>query len=654
MATSAFGQDTEITADPLRQRTSEAVRLAANRVADSVVMIEVIGASDAASGDIQQDAPTSAVVVDSQGHLIASELIAKRAAASILVILPDGQRQTATVVARDTHRKLVLLKTKPSSSMKPIGLERSVSAPVGTTTIAVGRYGGDASLIVSTGVLSADQRLDGIALQCDARVTASLYGGALIDLRGQFLGVLIAAVSEGGAPEDTSWYDSGIAFAIPADVIREKLDRLKAGETVQKGFMGIVPKSGDPLASDTTIAAVRANSPAEKVGIEPGDRVISVAGRPVRRHQVIQHILGRYVAGDSIPFKIRRGDSETVEFRVTLIDTIPPVQPQRLGIIAAQPDSTENAKADTPPTKEGADDKNGDVTSGVEIAMIVPGTPASEALAVGDRITRWGGSEVEDAESLRRLLTVAEPDAEVVLSVVRGGELTEFTLRPDGLAGVSLRSLPAEMPDLSEQKWDSEDIALADAKNKASLYYPAKTPSSNPQIGLLVLLANPGQREPEKASESWQTAARASGTMVLTISSENEKGWQPKELDVVARMAQLAMKRQVAAPRAVAVAAVGAVSGRKPTASDAMAIACAVANSDVFHGLAVSHQSRPPGIRLSPGDSTKSAQVLLPIDDADDIPAWGAALQQGGYPIVLGGKVSRRSILVWTRLLQSI
>ena len=251
---------TSVTAqDAAYQRAmAGAIRNAAGRVLPSVVTIEIIGTAGIKSGEVEQDAPTSGIVVDEEGFVIASSIVAERPSASILVVLPDGSRHAAKVVARDHHRDLVLLKIKTDAPLVPIPWPESPpNLRIGQTTIAVGRYGTDASPMVSGGVLSATQRLDGIALQTDARVSASLYGGPLIDLRGNFIGVLIPAVAEGGAPDATSWYDSGIAFAIPSTVLRAKLDRLRDGQDIKKGLIGIVSKSKDPYENSTEIAAVR-------------------------------------------------------------------------------------------------------------------------------------------------------------------------------------------------------------------------------------------------------------------------------------------------------------------------------------------------------------------------------------------------------------
>ena len=92
-----------------RDAMADAVRAAASEVLPSVVTIEIVGVSGRGEGEgegeVEQDAPTSGVVVDSSGFIIASSLAASRSAVSILVVLPDGTRQAAEVIARDHHRE---------------------------------------------------------------------------------------------------------------------------------------------------------------------------------------------------------------------------------------------------------------------------------------------------------------------------------------------------------------------------------------------------------------------------------------------------------------------------------------------------------------------------------------------------------------------
>ncbi len=619
-----------------RQAMAKAVRNAANRVLPSVVTIEIIGTGGVGPGEVEQDAPTSGVVIDDAGFILGSSIVVRRPSASILVVLPDGTRHAAEVVARDHHRDLVLLKITTDKELTAVELPESIDVQIGQTTVAVGRYGSDASPMISRGVLSAAGRLDGIALQTDARVPPALYGGPMIDLYGNVLGILIPAVAQGGAEDSTSWYDSGIAFAIPSDVITRKLDRLIKGEDIKKGVMGIVSRSRDPYASGTEIAAVRTRSPAEAAGIKPGDKVLTVDGKPVRRHQEIRQILGSFDAGESILIKLER-DGKEIEIETTLAESIPPLQPQRLGVIVRE----ESAEGDQPQTI-------------VIVDAVLPGSPAAGKIEAGDVILRVGEAAIEDADSLRRQLISAAPDDAIKVAYRRGddGQQTA-TITPQNIAGPIFDGLPDSWGDAGDDDWTIQEIKLPDAANAAA-YVAPKPDAENQQLGLMILLLNPGEGSPQDVLKSWLDTSKAAGVVVCAIAPEDNRRWQPKEMELVGKHATAVLKKAPIDKSAVAVSAPGALAGGKAEAADSMAVAVSMSQSSTFFGVAVSPETRPPAVRLRENEPSASLQILLPIDSRDDLPPWGAGIERAGYPIVTGGEVNESSLLRWVRLLQAI
>ncbi len=635
-----------------RTAMAKAVRDAANELLPSVVMIEIIGAAGNAGGEVEQDAPTSGIVVDADGFILASSIVVKQASASILVVLPDATRHAAKVIAKDQHRDLVLLKIKTDRPLKAVTLADQLNLRVGQTTIAVGRYGADVAPIVSNGVLSAVGRLDGIALQTDARVSPAFYGGPLIDLSGRLLGVLVPAVAPGGAPDATSWYDSGIAFAIPADVIGKKLVRLKEGKDINRGLIGIVPKSEDPLKTGTELAAVRTRSPAEAAGLKPGDRITSIAGQNVKRFQQIKQILGSYDAGEAIQIQYSRED-QTQSVDITLVDSIPPLQPQRLGFIAREEaiedDSSEQEKQDQ--SNQQTDD---DAKLRVVVDAVMPSSPVDGKLKVDDEIISIGESKVSDAQSLRRLMVSAAPDEAVKIVFVRDGKQDAVTVTPAEIAGEVVVDVPEAWTHPSEKEWKVTPLKLPDVGNAAAYVAPDPSDESVDQLGLVVMLLNPGQGKPETVLQSWPNLARKHGVVVCAIGPGENQRWRPKEIDVVSRFTAAVVKAVAIEKSAVAVAASGALDGGKAEASDSMALAVAISASETFFGVAISADARPPAIRLRQNEADSSLQLLLPIQSTDELPTWATALQKAGYPIVFGGATDGDHLLKWVRLLQAI
>ena len=656
---------------------ARAVRGSAESVLGSVVTVEVVGAGDASVGEVRVDAPTCGVVVDAAGYILASSMVEKGASASRLVLLPDGTRHAASVVARDERRDLTLLKIDPPEPLEAIGLPEELDVRIGQTVVAVGRYGSDSSPMVSTGVLSGVGRLDGIALQTDARVSPSFYGGPLVDLRGNVIGILVPAVAEGGAADATSWYDSGIAFAIPADVVAKKLDRLKRGEEIRRGLIGIVARSNDPYEDDTTIAAVRVRSPAGESGLEPGDRVTEVAGIAVRRHQEIKQVLGPYDAGETIEISYER-DGEVRTASVTLADTIPPLEPQRIGVVVADVARGE-ATRDGAAESDGAEQDGaggggaGERGSAVVVRGVLPGSPADGRLLPGDVITGVGDSKVAETRSLRRLMVTAEPGEPLEFRVLRGesaetGSIDAtvsidetVSIEPADVGSSARTDYPERWDEGDAGNWSIEKLTLPDAANEAAVLRPTagwlegqRDLEPGSRLGLLVLLQNPGESAPRETLEKWLETAAAAGVVVCAVAPEDNARWQAKEIEVVSRMTSLLIKQMPIESSAVALASGGAIASQAAEAADSMAVAVGIRESRTFAGVAVSDKTQPPPIRIRENEPSAALQIMLPIGTGDELPGWGRALEQRGYPIVRGGGVTRDVLARWTRLLQAI
>lgn len=653
-----------------RQAMASAVRAAAEKLLPSVVTVEVIGTAGTVKGEVAQDAPTSGVIVARSGkevEILVSNIVLRKPAATILVVLPDGSRHAASVVSQDYHRDLALLRIETDTPVNVASLPKRIDAAVGSTVVAIGRYGSDQSPMISTGIFSAGGRLDGIAIQTDARVPPAMYGGPLIDLYGNLLGVLIPAVAAGGAEDATSWYDSGIAFAIPADVIAKKLKRLRVGTDIKKGLIGIVAGGRDPNESDTTIAAVRVRSPAEAAGIKAGDKVVSVNGVPVVRHQQIKQVLGSFDAGESLAVVVRR-DDEDVSLTVTLTDTIPPLQPQRLGIVVSEGTGDES---ETDPEKS---------KTQIVIQHVLPKSPADSVLQPGDQITKLGEINVANQQLLRRQLMAAEPDQKMLVTWLRDGKAMTETIQVESISGPIADAFPAgwndEAKTAQDQKpakqadakplanWTIQKIQLPDAANAAAMLAPSQAGADKPtrtSLGMLVVLLEPGQTDPEKSLRDWKSSAIEAGVVVVAIAAEDAARWQAKELQVVSNLAAAAIKKAPIDPSAVAVATHSAIGNRKATAADSMAIAVAISQSETFFGVAIAADTRPPAVRLRENEPSSSLQILMPSAEqegltsgSEDLPGWAETLKRSGYPIVVDDQIDDAKLLRWCRLLQAI
>jgi len=647
---------------------AQAVRAAVQQVADSVLTVELVGVSEPVSGELAADAPTVAVAIDDQRHFLASTLVTRGNPTSILLVTPAGRRVVAKVVAQDHSRQVVLLRAEEpvigaDAEIPPVKLWDG-EAVVGQTVIAVGRHPGSQTAAVSTGILSGAERNWGLALQTDARVSSAFYGGPLIDLYGRVLGIIVPMVPDGGAEDETSWYDSGIAFAIPSRSLSARLPRLVLGEDIRRGLIGIVAKESDPYVESTEIAAVRARSPAARADLQAGDQLVSIDDVEVRSHREIKQLLGGRDAGESVRLGILR-DKQSLEQELVLTETIPPLVPQRIGITVRRQTvpADETTEATTPDegdeAKEAEAGKEGEVVDATEwvVSGLIPGSPADGKVQVGDRLQKLDGNPIDDIESLRRQVFAADPDQPLALSVVREGEQLDIELTSVPIAAIDPQALPSSLDHISgpDEKWEIREFTVPDLANAARLIGPSRpegVPRASEEVegrlGLMVLLADPGETDLQKLATPWLEVAQAQGTIICLVAPTAEDRWTPEEIDVPRRLAAAIRQSHDIDPVRQVIGGAGKGPG------GALALAAAILRPGTFQGLSVRGDIRPPGgVRLRENDPAAPLQLWVVPGDDGEPPRWGETLQKLGYPVLIGTP-EPAALLSWGRSLATI
>ncbi|WP_164101341.1 S1C family serine protease [Candidatus Laterigemmans baculatus] len=595
-----------------------AIAAAVERVAESVVQIELVGVAEVEAGEVAADAPSAGTIIDSEGLILASSMVTARPAASILVVLSDGSRLPAEVVAKDEGRELVLLRVEPSEPLSAVTLAPVEDVRVGQYAIAVGRVRAEGPPARSVGIVSALGRLHGRALQTDARVSPPFYGGPLLNIRGEILGIVVPAMPEMGEGGDKAgWYDAGIGFVAPADQIAERLEKMKQGASIRPGQLGIVAGSGDPFAPGTRVAAVRAGSPAAEVDIRPGDEIIEIAGLPVRRHAEIRQRLGPLDAETPVSIVLRR-DGERLRVTPTLVGEIPRFDPQTIGLLAAD-------------------------REGVRVTAVFPGSPAEKSgFEVGDQIVSIAEIEVESVEQLRKRVLTLRRDQPITVTVSRDGAAQAIEVTPQRITG----SLPDQLPPLPgapiEGEWKVTELTLPDVPNKVAMLAPADVPEETP-LGLLIVFAEPGvdnaMQLSDQLTDKWMAAAREHRVVVGIIGSADPARWTPEEGELGGRLAASIRQRHPGI-LTEAIAATGEGAGA------AMAIIAAWTEATPFVGAAVPTDVRPPAIRITENDPSAPIQVLI---RGGELPGWSEVLERAGYAMVRGGEDAEAvTRWVWT------
>jgi S1-C subfamily serine protease len=378
--------------DDLDGLQEKAIKAAVKAVAPCVVQIETSGGTEIitlgggggrGAGPITPTVrkgigPTSGLIVSPDGYIISSAFnFANKPTSIIIAVAGHKERYVAKVVATDTTRMLTLLKIEPRDEQgQPVSLPVPVAAPkaelkIGQTAIAVGRTlagNVDLSPSVSVGIISALNRIWGKAIQTDAKVSPTNYGGPLIDLQGRVQGVLVPASPRAeGETAGLEWYDSGIGFAIPLEDINKTLSRLKEGKDLKRGVIGVNLQQGDEHATPADVVGVQPGSAAEKAGIKVGDRIVEVDGKPVTNQTQLRHLLGTLYEGDTITVKVMRDKEEVKIDKLVLGSAVSAFAQPFLGILPLRDDPE----------------------PGVEVRFVYPNSPADQAkIKAGDRILR--------------------------------------------------------------------------------------------------------------------------------------------------------------------------------------------------------------------------------------------------------------------------
>jgi serine protease Do len=159
-------------------------------------------------------------------------------------------------------------------------------------------------------------------------VSPNNYGGPLIDIRGRVLGILVPLSPDAsGEMAGVDWYDSGVGFAIPMEQVEQVLPRLKKGEDLFPGRMGIALKGQNLYTGEPTIATCAPKSPAATAGLKPDDRIVAIDGRKIVRSADLMREISRRYAGDTMRVTVQRGN-KTIERPVTLVKELKTEKPK--------------------------------------------------------------------------------------------------------------------------------------------------------------------------------------------------------------------------------------------------------------------------------------------------------------------------------------
>ncbi len=369
--------------------------------------------------DMPRERPTqslgSGVIIDAaKGYVLTNNhVIAK--AEEITVTLRDGRTMTAKLVGTDPETDVAVIQI-PAKNIAALPIADSEKLRVGDFVVAIGNPFGLGQTVTS-GIVSALGRtglgIEGYEnfIQTDASINPGNSGGALVNLRGELVGINTAIYAPGGG-------NIGIGFAIPTNMARDIMRQLVEFGEVKRGRLGVQMQNLTPdLAKafnieeqqGAVIAKITKGSPADKAGLEVGDIVTTINGRPVNDASTIRTTVGLMRVGEKIAMGILRNGKPR---NITLV----------LGAAEQVKVNAENltqrlAGATLAPIEEGSPLYRR--VEGMVVVNVEPGSRAWNAsLRKGDIIISINRQPVRTTEELER--AIKGSDKRMLLNIRRG------------------------------------------------------------------------------------------------------------------------------------------------------------------------------------------------------------------------------------------
>jgi len=330
---------TGTTADvPSPAAVNRLFRDVAMRVTDAVVAIRV----QAGGGPDETDGPPfrppgrgqslgSGVLISPDGYIVTNRHVVDHSGA-VQVTLADKRQFAADIVGADPATDLAVLKVDAPDDLPTLPLSSSDRVQVGDWVVAIGNPFRLTST-VTAGIVSALGRQIGIIesqfrienfIQTDAAINPGNSGGALVNLRGELVGINTAIASGSGGYE-------GYGFAIPAALVERVATDLIAYGEVRRGYLGVSIQEVDAdVAQDigldeirgVYVGGVRQRSAADRAGLRDGDVIVTVEGEAVNAPNDLQTIVALQRPGDTVSVRVwRNGGQRTFDVRLMGKDT---------------------------------------------------------------------------------------------------------------------------------------------------------------------------------------------------------------------------------------------------------------------------------------------------------------------------------------------
>jgi serine protease Do/serine protease DegQ len=375
------------------------------------------GIPDSGGGQREVASAGSGVIVDAERGFILTNHHVVADADKIQVSLMDGEILDAEIVGSDEATDIALIKVEGDGLVEmPIGDSEIIR--VGDFVLAIGNPFGLGHTVTS-GIVSALGRT-GINrsgyedfIQTDASINPGNSGGALVNMRGELVGINSAIISRSGG-------NVGIGFAVPTEIASSVMRQILDFGEVRRGLLGVSIQTIDSeiakaleidVDSGALISLIEPGSAAEDAGLRVDDIIVAVNDEKISGASELRNTIGLMGSGEEIDIEFIRGDES--------LSTVATLGEQR-------PATSVNVATDLHPGLEGAEFGSSS-SRGIDVTSVVPDSPAAQrGLQAGDVITAANRREVSTLEELgaiaatsSRLFLLVQRDDRAILLQIR-------------------------------------------------------------------------------------------------------------------------------------------------------------------------------------------------------------------------------------------
>lgn len=383
-------------------------------------------------GERQREAQSlgSGFIISADGYVLTNNHVVADAD-EIIVRLSDRSELEAKLIGADPRTDVALLKVD-GKSLPTVKLGKSDELKVGEWVLAIGSpFGFDHS--VTAGIVSAKGRSlpnENYVpfIQTDVAINPGNSGGPLFNLNGEVVGINSQIFTRSGG-------FMGLSFAIPINVALDVAEQLKANGKVSRGWLGVVIQEvnkdlaesfGLDKPAGALVAQVLDGGPAAKGGLQVGDVILSLDGKPIVMSADLPHLVGAIKPGNEAKLEVvREGDRKTLKVEIGAL----PEEGDELALEASGVERSSN-RLGVSVVELSADQKKAlDLRGGVVIKEVQNGPAALIGLRSGDVITHLNNQAIDTTKTFDSVASKLPANRSVSMRVLRQGRASFITFK---------------------------------------------------------------------------------------------------------------------------------------------------------------------------------------------------------------------------------